>query len=206
MGKTFHLKLESNDLGQLLDGLRCRAESWRNTATYLQTGESPEEFFMVEECRDAEEAESIAADYERIIAEMVRQRDQQKEEVAATRQAPTEAGAGRERSPTFGTGQEAEAGLRSPKAAAVQSGFGIFINTVGEGEVSLWRDGEGKPYFFETSKEAEETIIEDLMARLQECLDGGRDFDDAITVEEYILPVERLADGSLRDEWGREHR
>jgi len=84
-------------------------------------------------------------------------------------------------------------------------GFGIFINTVFEGEVTLWRDGEGKPYFFETSKEAEVEIIEDLMARLQECLDGERELDDAITVEEYILPVERLADGSLRDEWGREH-
>ncbi len=87
-----------------------------------------------------------------------------------------------------------------------RQGFAIFINTLCEGEVTLWRDGEGMPCFFETSKEAEETIIEDLMTRLQECLEGEREFDDAITVEEYILPVERLADGSLRDEWGRVHR
>jgi len=73
MGKTFHLKLESNYLGQLLDGLRCRAESWRNTATYLQKGESPEEFLIVEECRDAEEADGIADHYERIIATIYQQ-------------------------------------------------------------------------------------------------------------------------------------
>lgn len=88
----------------------------------------------------------------------------------------------------------------------VQSGFGIFINTVFEGEVPLYRDEEGKPYFFETSKEAEVEIIDVLMMRLKECLDGEREFDDAITVEEYILPVDRLPDGSLRDEWGRVHR
>ncbi|MGV3754028.1 MAG: hypothetical protein ACO1QS_01445 [Verrucomicrobiota bacterium] len=194
MGKTFHLKLEANDLGQLLDGLRCRAESWRSTATFLKTGESPEEFFMIEECRDAEEAESIAADYERIIAEMVRQREKQGNVGEANIDASSR------------VGRKAESSLRTPKGAAGQSGFGIFINTIAEGAVTLWRDGEGMPCFFETSKEAEVTIIEDLMTRLQECLEGEREFDDAITVEEYILPVERLADGALRDEWGRAHR
>lgn len=77
MGEIFQLRLEANDLGQLLDGLRCRAEVWRNTAIYLQTGEPPSEFFLPEECRDAEEADNIASDYERIIAEIVRQRDEQ---------------------------------------------------------------------------------------------------------------------------------
>lgn len=78
MGKVFQLRLEANDLGQLLDGLRCRAEAWRNTAVYLQAGEPLSEFYQPEECRDAEEAWSIAADYERIIADIVRQRDEQK--------------------------------------------------------------------------------------------------------------------------------
>lgn len=78
MGEIFQLRLEANDLGQLLDGLRCRAEAWRDTAIYLQTGEPPSGFFLPEECRDAEEAESIATDYERIIADIGRQRDEQK--------------------------------------------------------------------------------------------------------------------------------
>jgi hypothetical protein len=41
------------------------------------------------------------------------------------------------------------------------------------------------------------------MTRLQEFLDGERDFDDAITVEEYVVPVTLLADGSVVDEDGR---
>jgi hypothetical protein len=78
MGKVFQFQLEANDLGQVLDGLRCRAEAWRDTASYLETGEAPEGFFLPEECRDAEEARSIAADYERIIGEIVRQREEKK--------------------------------------------------------------------------------------------------------------------------------
>ena len=36
MGKEFHLKLGGFDLGQILDGLRCRQESWANTAIFLR--------------------------------------------------------------------------------------------------------------------------------------------------------------------------
>jgi hypothetical protein len=192
MSKTFLIELEGDDLGQVLDGLRCRADAWRETARYLQTGESPEDFFIPEECLDGEEAEGVAADYERIIAEIVRQREEQGMGGEANIDASSR------------VGRKAESSLRTPKAA-VQSGFGVFINTIGEGEVSLYRDEKGRPYFFETRREAEEDIIDVLMIRLRECLEGEREFDDAISVEEYILPVERLADGSLRDEWGREH-
>jgi len=85
-------------------------------------------------------------------------------------------------------------------------GFAIFINTLFEGEVPLYRDGEGKPYFYATREEAECEIVDDLMTRLQEYMEGERDFEDAITVEEYILPVERLADGSVvTEDGGRFH-
>ena len=36
MSKHFHLTLASLDVGQLLDGLRSRQTSWRNTATFLR--------------------------------------------------------------------------------------------------------------------------------------------------------------------------
>jgi hypothetical protein len=77
MGKTFSIQLESNDLGQLLDGLRHRLEAWAETATYLESGYTERDGFIVEECRDADEARVIAAYYERIIATIQRQMNEQ---------------------------------------------------------------------------------------------------------------------------------
>ena len=73
MGKTFTIRLESNDLGQLLDGLRCRSEAWHGTADYLESGHTPREDFVIEECSDTAEARAIAADYDRIIATIKKQ-------------------------------------------------------------------------------------------------------------------------------------
>jgi len=78
-----------------------------------------------------------------------------------------------------------------------RSGYGIFINTIEEGEVPLWLDGEGKPCFYSTREEAEREVVDDLLNRLEEYLAGEREFEDAITVEEYVLPVKRLPDGTL---------
>ena len=42
-----------------------------------------------------------------------------------------------------------------------------------------------------------------MMTRMQEFLDGERDFEDAISTEEYVVPVTVLPDGSIIDEDGR---
>lgn len=68
MAKRYRIELEAHEWGQLLDGLECRAESWRRTAEYLQTEEmADDEFFVIEECSDENEAYGIAASYESII-------------------------------------------------------------------------------------------------------------------------------------------
>lgn len=68
MAKHYRIELDEHDLGQLLDGLEIRAESWRLTADYLRTGEMPDgELFLIEECSDEEEANGLAAYYEAII-------------------------------------------------------------------------------------------------------------------------------------------
>lgn len=67
MGKFFQIHLERNDLGQLLDGLRVRADAWLKTAEYLEVGHVTDESFVCEECSDPHEAKSIALHYERII-------------------------------------------------------------------------------------------------------------------------------------------
>jgi hypothetical protein len=40
------------------------------------------------------------------------------------------------------------------------------------------------------------------MEKLRQFLEGERDFEDAMTVEDYILPVDVLLDGSVLDEDG----
>ena len=77
MGKKLQIKFDSLDLGQILEGLRSRQESWKNTAVFLRDGFFPDEAFVCEECSDADEAERIADDYRRIIGNIERQIDAQ---------------------------------------------------------------------------------------------------------------------------------
>lgn len=75
MHKTYRIDLDSFDLGQLLDGLEARADIWEKTARYHRTGESSD--FIIEECRDADEAEGIAAHYRSIISKIQKQKAEQ---------------------------------------------------------------------------------------------------------------------------------
>lgn len=80
-----------------------------------------------------------------------------------------------------------------------ESAFCIFIDTVCEGTVPSVRDGDGKPCIFKTEIEAQREIADFVMTRLQEFIDGERDFEDAMTVEEYVVPVDVNPDGSIID-------
>ena len=73
MGKTFHVTLDGFDLGQILDGLRCRQESWANTSIYLHDDYFPDDSFACEECSDPDEAQKITDHYQRIISAIERQ-------------------------------------------------------------------------------------------------------------------------------------
>lgn len=84
--------------------------------------------------------------------------------------------------------------------------FCIFINTLGEGMVAAVRGNEGKPCVFTTRAEAEREIADNMMTRLQEFMDGERDFDDAMTVEEYVMEVDQMPDGSIVTEDGSTFR
>jgi hypothetical protein len=81
-------------------------------------------------------------------------------------------------------------------------GFCIYIDTVFEGVVPAVRDAKGKPCIFTTETEAQREIVDNIITRLQEFIDGERDFEDAMTVEEYIAEVRVLPDGSIMDERG----
>ena len=78
MANIYTLKLDELDLGQLLDGLEARADSWEKTAEYFRFDEMPEgEFFMIEECSDLDEAEQIASHYRSIISKIRLQMEEQ---------------------------------------------------------------------------------------------------------------------------------
>jgi len=70
--REYIIRLNGIDLGQVIDGLEMRANAWRLTAAYLETGEAPEGF-LIEECDDGEEARRIAEHYQRILTAMVEQ-------------------------------------------------------------------------------------------------------------------------------------
>ncbi len=68
MGKDYTFTLNENEVGQLLDGLSIRAESWERTADFLRSGSMPEgKLFIIEDCSDPDEAEAIAEEYRGII-------------------------------------------------------------------------------------------------------------------------------------------
>jgi hypothetical protein len=78
MRTNYMIQLDSLDLGQLLDGLEIRAESWERTAQYLRTEEMPEgEFFVIEECSKPEEADDIAEHYRSIVRKIREQMEAQ---------------------------------------------------------------------------------------------------------------------------------
>ena len=80
-------------------------------------------------------------------------------------------------------------------------GFCVFIHTLCQGAVPSLYEND-KLMIFATEVEAQREIADFAMERLQQFMNGERDFDDAISVEEYVMKVEVLPDGSVKDGHG----
>jgi hypothetical protein len=80
--------------------------------------------------------------------------------------------------------------------------FCIFIDTVCEGRIPAWHDEKQMPVVYPTIEAAQREIDDEVLEKLRQHLAGERDFEDAMTVEDYILPVDVLPDGSVLDENG----
>lgn len=59
------------------------------------------------------------------------------------------------------------------------------------------------PVAFSTELEAQREIADNQLTRIQEFLDGERDYEDAIATDEFVLPVEVWPDGRISIEDGR---
>ena len=81
--------------------------------------------------------------------------------------------------------------------------FAIFTETVCEGIVPAWRDESGFPVIYTTEREAQIEIAEMLIEHLSQFIAGEREFDDALTTGDFILPVEVRSDGTIQTEDGR---
>ena len=98
-------------------------------------------------------------------------------------------------------------------ATNLRNGFCIFIHTLCQGRVpsvheSKAGDPPGTPEsicVFDTEREARREIADFMMTRLQEFIDGERDFEDAIETEEYVVTVTVRPDGTFIDEGGRRY-
>jgi hypothetical protein len=85
----------------------------------------------------------------------------------------------------------------------VRSAFAIFTQTICEGLVPAWYDENNMPVTYATELEAQREIADDLIEHLQQFLGGEREYHDAITVGDVILPVDVWPDGSISIEDGR---
>jgi len=92
--------------------------------------------------------------------------------------------------------------MNQNESPSPQSGYCIFIDTVCEGRIPAWHDENSMPVVYPTLEAAQREIADDVMEKLRQFLAGERDFDDAMTVEDYILPVDVFPDGSITDEDG----
>lgn len=86
-------------------------------------------------------------------------------------------------------------------------GFCIYINTLSEGPVPSVKEtspddtsnNSERICVFATEREAQLKIVDFMMTRLQEFIDGERDFEDAVALEEYVVAVDVLEDGTIVD-------
>ena len=86
----------------------------------------------------------------------------------------------------------------------VRSGYAIFRDYFFQGPAPACYEDD-HPVVLATELEAQREIADNQLTRIQEFLDGERDFDDAITTDEFVLPVDVWPDGSTSTEDGRMH-
>jgi len=90
---------------------------------------------------------------------------------------------------------------RKPKQP-VRSGYAIFCPTVFQGTMPACYEDDN-PVVFATELDAQREIADNQLIRIQQFLDGERDYSDAITTDEFVLPVDVWLDGSISIEGGR---
>ena len=91
-------------------------------------------------------------------------------------------------------------------ATSIRNGYCIYIRTFCQGPVPVVSDGDDngddKYVVFETEVAAQREIADNAIVRIRQFLAGERDFDDAMTVQEYVVPVTVHPGGKFMDKDG----
>lgn len=88
--------------------------------------------------------------------------------------------------------------MENTNLGELRTGFCIFIDTFCQGPVPSVSDENGY-IVFATELEAQREIVDHQLTRLRQFLAGERDYEDAIEVEEYVVPVTVQPDGKIVD-------
>lgn len=85
-------------------------------------------------------------------------------------------------------------------------GWCVFLDTFLGVRTPIVTDGEGMVVLFADERSAQLEIADDLQTRLWRFQSGERIFEDAIHVEEYVLPVTIHPDGTFVDVDDQEYK
>ena len=91
--------------------------------------------------------------------------------------------------------------MNSEEPSIARNGYCIYVDMLFQGAIPTVSDENGY-IVFETELAAQKEIVDNMLTRLREFLDGHRDYEDAITVEEYVVPVLVHTDGTITDSDG----
>lgn len=92
--------------------------------------------------------------------------------------------------------------MKQERNRSISSGYAIFIPTLFQGMMPACYEND-YPAVFATELEAQREIADNQLTRIQQFLDGEREFDDAISTDEFVLPVKIWPDGCISIEEGR---
>jgi len=84
---------------------------------------------------------------------------------------------------------------------SIRSGYAIFMPTFFQGTMPACYEND-YPVVFASELEAQREIADSQLTRIRQFLDGEREFDDAISTDEFVLPVRVFADGRVSTEDG----
>ena len=81
--------------------------------------------------------------------------------------------------------------------AFTTTGYSIRYIQGDRGLNSLVRGDNNEPFIFPTLREAQENVADDLLTQIYSYLDGEREFEDAMHIEDEIIPIMQLPNGDL---------